>query len=148
VIACIWLAQWAGEFAYFLGLPGSGAALLTPDLRAAWYSYDFIRYFFEHGFLVIAAVVLVFGRILPLRPGAGIRGHSMFFCYLMLLIAFNAIFKTNYMYLRHKPTNSTALDYLGPWPIYIFVGEAIAILLFWLLWQLGKPKSASKPELA
>jgi hypothetical integral membrane protein (TIGR02206 family) len=141
VVACFTLAESAVEFSYFVGLPGSAVALLTPDLHAAWNSYDFIRYFFEHGCLLITVIVLVLGKIAPLRAGAAFRAHNMWFGYAVFLMLFNWAFGTNYLYLRHKPTNPTPLDYMGPWPVYILVVEATAIALFWLLWQPVKPKS-------
>jgi hypothetical integral membrane protein (TIGR02206 family) len=148
VVACFTLTPIAVEFAYFVGLPGSALALLTPDLRAAWNSYDSIRYFFEHGCLVITIIVLVFGKMVPLRSGAAFRGHNMWFVYGVSLLIFNRAFGTNYMYLSHKPANPSPLDYFGPWPVYLVVGELAAIALFWLLWLPVKPKSPGQQALA
>jgi hypothetical integral membrane protein (TIGR02206 family) len=144
VVACFTLAPLSVEFAYFVGLPGSTLALLTPDLRAAWNSYDSIRYFFEHGCLVITIVVLVFGKIAPIRTGAAFRAHNMWFVYGVSLLIFNRVFGTNYLYLSHKPVNPSLLDYLGPWPVYILFGELVAITMFWLLWLPVRPKQVAE----
>jgi hypothetical integral membrane protein (TIGR02206 family) len=142
VIACFTLAPMAVEFAYFVGLSASSLAILTPDVRAAWNSYDSIRYFFEHGCLVITVMVLVFGKIAPLKTGAAFRAHYMLLVYVVFLLIYNSAFGTNYMYLSHKPVSHTLLDYLGPWPVYLFGGELVAIALFWLLWLPVKPNPA------
>lgn len=139
VVACFTSAGPAVEFAYFVGLPASVLALLMPDLRAPWYSYNSIRYFFEHGLLAIAITVLILGKIAPLKSGAALRANFELLAYAILLLTFNTIFATNYMYLRHKPSNPSLLDYFGPWPVYLFAGELFAVAVFWLLWLPVRP---------
>jgi uncharacterized membrane protein YwaF len=56
---------------------------------------------------------------------------------------FDAIFKSNYMYLREKPGNASLLDALGPWPMYLIAGAAVGLMLFWLLWLPAKPSPAT-----
>jgi hypothetical integral membrane protein (TIGR02206 family) len=140
VIACFTRTPVLIEFIYFAGLPGAAVALLTPDLRASASSYDFIRYFFAHGCLLVLVSVLVFGEATPFRPGAPVRANKMLLVYCFLILIYNRLFGTNFMYLMHKPKNPTLLDYFGPWPVYIFVAELFAIALFWLLWLPVKPR--------
>lgn len=140
VIACISLARFAVEFAYFGGIAGAGMALLTPDLWSPWPTYPSIYFFLAHGGIVIGAAVLVFGRISPLQPGAVWRAFGVLLTYAVAVGCFNLIFGTNYMYLCRKPANASLLDSLGPWPVYLLWGAAVGLALFWLLWLPARPK--------
>jgi hypothetical integral membrane protein (TIGR02206 family) len=133
VIACFKPFPMLVEFAYFAGLAGAGMALLTPDLWSPWPSYPAIYFFVAHGGIVIAIAVLVFGRICPLRRGAMWRAYALTAAYAALVGAFNALFRTNYMYLCQKPGGGSLLDFLGPWPVYLLGGAAAALALFALL---------------
>lgn len=143
VAACIALQPLIVEFSYFTGLAGAGMAVLTPDLWSPWPSYPAIYFFLAHGGIVIAVVVLVFGRIARLRRGAVWRVFGLLLLYVAFLAAFNAVFGTNYMYLCRKPKNASLLTVLGPWPIYLFAGAAVTLALFWLLW-LPAPREGSQ----
>jgi hypothetical integral membrane protein (TIGR02206 family) len=133
VLACATLIRPAVEFCYFAGIAGAGMALLTPDLWSPWPTYPAIYFFVAHGGIVIGAAVLVFGGISPLRPHAMWRAFGLLVVYAAAVGAFNAIFKTNYMYLCKKPGNASVLDALGPWPVYLVAGAAVGLGLFWLL---------------
>jgi hypothetical integral membrane protein (TIGR02206 family) len=143
VVACITLLAGFVEFAYFAGIAGAGMALLTPDLWSPWPSYPAIYFFLAHGGIVIGAAVLVYGRIAPLKPGAPWRAFGWLLAYAAVIGAFNAIFKTNYMYLREKPGNASLLDALGPWPVYLIAGAAVGLALFWLLWLPARSRTSA-----
>ncbi len=145
VAACLTLIPVLVEFSYFAGLAGAGMALITPDLWAPWPSYPAIYFFMAHGGIVIAIAVLVFGRVTPVRRGAVWRAFGMLLGYAAILSIFNAIFGANYMYLCRKPKNETLLTVLGPWPVYLVAGMAIALALFWLLWLPIRPRAAAPP---
>jgi hypothetical integral membrane protein (TIGR02206 family) len=134
VVACIICVPLAVEFSYFTGLAGSGMALLTPDLWSPWPSYPAVYFFLAHGGIVVACAVLVFGRITTVRPGAIQRTFGLLAGYAVVVGIFNAFAGANYMYLCRKPANPSLLDFLGPWPVYLLGGAAVALALFWLLW--------------
>jgi hypothetical integral membrane protein (TIGR02206 family) len=120
----------------------------SPASRCAprwWPSYPAIYFFIAHGGIVVAIAVLVFGRIEPLRTGAPWRAFGMLIGYAVLVGVFNAISGANYMYLCHKPGNTSLLDALGPWPLYLAASAVIALALFWLLWIPARQRSADLP---
>lgn len=141
VFACLTLWQPLIEFSYFAGLAGAGAALITPDLWRPWPSYPAIYFFVAHGGVVAVMAAMVFGGVSPLRKNATWRAMALLLLYAALVGAFDAVFRANYMYLRAKPNNATALDLLGPWPIYLFSSAVIALFLFWLLWFAARASS-------
>jgi hypothetical protein len=74
------------------------------------------------------------GRLVRARPGCLWRAFLVLNIYTAGMGIFDAIFKTNYMYLCQKPVSSSLLDYFGPWPTYIVVADVFALAIFWLLW--------------
>lgn len=139
VLACLTTIPAAVEFAYFAGVAGSGMAILTPDLWTPWPSYPAIYFFLAHGGVLVACSVLTFGRVAAIRRGAVWRTFGILAAYAAIIGAFNAISGANYMYLCRKPANPSLLDLLGPWPLYLGGGAAVALLLFWLLWLPVRP---------
>jgi hypothetical integral membrane protein (TIGR02206 family) len=122
------------ELAYYLGLAGSGMAVLTPDVGAPLASYAGVRFFLGHGGVVAAILFLVWSGGLRPRPGSWWRVFLQTNAYAAFVALVNARWGTNYMYLRQKPESGTLLDLLGPWPWYVLAGEAVALLLLWLLY--------------
>ncbi len=141
MLACLTDVPGIVEFAYFAGLAGAGVLRwLTPDLWSPWPTYPAIYFFVAHGGIVIAVAVMVFGRICPLRPGAVWRAYGLLLVWAALVGAFNAVAKSNYMYLCRKPASATALDMLGAWPMYLVAGAVVALGLFWMLYLAARPE--------
>jgi hypothetical integral membrane protein (TIGR02206 family) len=133
VVALAAPRPWALEVAYYLGLGGSGMALLTPDVGPDADGWTAALFFAAHGAVVGSALFLVLAGALRPRPGSWWRVLLAANAYAAAVLAFDLAFGTNYMYLREKPASGTLLDLLGPWPWYLLGGEAVALVLLWLL---------------
>jgi len=121
---------WALDAIYYLGLVGSGMALLTPDVGAPFPSYPAVKFFVAHGAVVAAVLFLVWSGALRPRPGSWWRALLGVNAYAAAVAAFNARYGTNYMFLCRRPDSPTLLDLLGPWPWYLVGAEVVALLLF------------------
>jgi hypothetical integral membrane protein (TIGR02206 family) len=130
--------HWAFVLAYYWGLVLSSQALITPDIgtRAEgapdFPSHLFLTFFVLHVLVVWAAIYLTWGR--RNRP----LWRDYRFAIIVTLawaaftIAFNVFAGTNYGYLNRKPPTASALDVLGPWPLYL-VAEVAIVVVVWAL---------------
>jgi hypothetical integral membrane protein (TIGR02206 family) len=144
VAACIFVRPLLVEFAYFAGIAGAGMALITPDLWSPWPTYPAVYFFVTHGGIVAANIVLIYGRIASLRQGAPLRAFGVLVGFALSVGLFNAIFKTNYMYLCNKPKSATLLDAFGPWPLYLLVAFGLSFVLYALLWLPVRKSAISR----
>jgi hypothetical integral membrane protein (TIGR02206 family) len=121
------------EVVYFWAGSGTLLAMLTPELPWAFPRWEFVVFFGLHGLVLVAALVLVFGLGLRPRPGAPWRAFRITAGWAAFVGLVDLALGTNYMYLRRKPVVATPLDWMGPWPVYIGVGAAVALVLFLVL---------------
>jgi hypothetical integral membrane protein (TIGR02206 family) len=130
------------DLCYYLALAGSSMALLTPNLWERFPSISTCQFFFAHGLVVASALYLVWSGQARPRRGSVLRAMLAVNLWAVVAGVFNWRFGTNYMYLRHKPAGASLLNFLGAWPWYILAAEAVALVLFLLLylpfWRPGK----------
>lgn len=122
------------DVCYYLALGGTSMALLTPDLWERFPSLATCQFFFAHGVVVAAVLYLAIAGLARPRRGSVARGLLAVNLWAVVAGSFDWVFHTNYMYLRQKPQQGSLLSLLGPWPWYIAGGEAVALVLFFLLY--------------
>ena len=125
--------RWAFALTYYWGLLLSTQALISPALQSPDFpDYQFLAFWAIHLLVVWAAIYLTWGR--GMRPDW--RSYrttvAVTVVWATATFTFNRIAGTNYGFLNHKPSTSSLLDVLGPWPLYIFTASAL-ILIVWAL---------------
>lgn len=148
-IALITRAGWAVMVSYCWGLTLNSQSILTPDLNYfAFPALEFTGYWALHIINWLVPVALVWG--LGYRPTW--RGYRTVLvvtaAWLGLAHVVNLIAGSNYGYTTHTPAGGSALDLLGPWPVYILVGGVILATAWALLtwpWTTDRFTSRSVP---
>lgn len=132
-IALLTRARWAIAISYYWGLTLNLQSILTPDVNYFTLpALEFAAYWFLHIVVFIVPIGLVWGvGHRPTWRGYGIALAAAF-GWAGLAIAVNALTGTNYAYLSHAPAGPSALDFLGPWPVYI-LWEAVLVAVVWAL---------------
>lgn len=130
IVALATRARLPAEVAYYWGLTGAGQALLTPDLRTGFPSFAFIHFFLGHGALLSSVTWLTAVEGTGPRTGSVLRAFLALQVYLITVGVLDGIFGWNYGYLCRRPAHPSVLDYLGPWPSYIVVGDFLVLPVF------------------
>ncbi len=123
------------ELTYFLGLGGATQALITPNILYPFPHLTFIQFFLTHGSVVTICLYITFAE--KRRPTLRSVRKAFIFTnlYALLMVPFNYLTGSNYLFLMRKPSTPSLLDYLGPWPYYILSLELV-VLAVYLLWYL------------
>lgn len=119
------------EVVYFWGLAGATQALLTPDIGDySFPHYMYYKFFISHSLIILAVLFITF--VEQYRPSMqSIRNVFLITnVYTAFVAGINYLTGGNYLYLCSKPQGSSLLDYLGPWPWYLFSLEVVMILSF------------------
>lgn len=128
VVTLMYPNRWTYELCYFWSLGGTLQALLTPDLSYDFPDPRFISFFALHGGVIAAVVFITLGMGMRPIPLSIVRALAWSGFYLAIAMAANAMFYTNFGYLRAKPAHPSLLDYVAPWPFYIAQLVLLAIV--------------------
>ncbi|QNN63979.1 TIGR02206 family membrane protein [Leucobacter denitrificans] len=146
-LALLTRSSWTIAISYYWGLTLNIQSVLTPDLTYFHAPlFEYIAYWFFHIAALIVPIMFVWG--LEYRPtwrGYGVALAATLGWAGIAGIA-NALTGANYVYLARAPEVASALDLLGPWPIYI-LWELVLVASVWALitwpWTVGR--NAQKP---
>lgn len=122
------------EVTYFFGLAGASQALLTPELFFDFPHYRYFHFFIAHIAIMLACLYMVwierfYPTFMSIWKALGVLNIVALFVFFV-----NKWTGANYMFLARKPANPSLIDYLGPYPYYIITLEAVAVILFTLLY--------------
>jgi hypothetical integral membrane protein (TIGR02206 family) len=136
--------RWAEALLYYWGLTLTPQAILTPALRYGFPHIGFFMFWGGHLLVVWAAIYLTWG--LGLRPDwrsyrfalAATTGWAA------LMLLFNTLAGSNYLFVNGKPPVPSLLDLLGPWPWYLAMEFAL-IACVWALMTWPWTKRPQSP---
>lgn len=133
---------------YFWGLVLTTQAIVTPSLGEDFPEPRFFGFWAVHLLVVWAALYLVWGVGLAPRWRDYRTTVAITLAWAVGAYAFNAAADTNYGYLQRKPSSGSALDLLGPWPVYVLAEVAILAGLWALMtWPwAGSPAEGEAGE--
>ena len=132
--------KWIYELLLFTALLGASQALFSPVLYFDFPHFRFIHFFYTH--LMMIWVALYFTWVKGYTPTIWSIFKVFVFlnAILPLVLVVNRLVDGNYMFLSHKPSSPSLLDYLGPHPWYILSLEALLLVSSVLVWIIFKDK--------
>ncbi len=146
-VVALWTRRrWAVALNYFWALTLTIQGIVTPDLASTFPEPRSVMYWGMHLLIVWSAIFLTFG----LRIGPTWREYRLAvvvtFAWMVAVLGFNQVADTNYGYLNAKPSRPTALDLLGPWPVYL-VAEIAIVAGVWALmtWPWVRRRAGAVP---
>jgi len=125
---------WLFEILLFWIIAGTSQAVITPDIPVGFPSFDYFRYWIAHLGLLIIIFYAIF--IFKMRPTfkSIFKSFLALQVYMAVLFVINYVLGSNYSYLNKKPNAASLLDFLGDWPVYLIVVEAILIPYFFSIY--------------
>jgi hypothetical integral membrane protein (TIGR02206 family) len=139
--------QFITELLYYWGIGGATQAILTPDIGSyTWPHFVFYQFFISHSVILLTCIYMIVSEKFRPSPRSVLRTLLITNLYGILILFVNRLTGGNYLFLSTKPAGGSLLDLLGPWPWYLLSLDAVALILFTLLYlpfTIGKGKFGS-----
>lgn len=124
--------RYAFELLYFWGIGGAPQALAQPPLFSGFPAPICIAFFLGHGLILASAFYATLAMRLRPTPWSIVRVWLATNAYGLLIIPVNLALGTNFLFIMRKPATPSLLDLMGPYPYYMIVLDALALLVFGL----------------
>jgi hypothetical integral membrane protein (TIGR02206 family) len=123
------------ELLYFWGLGGATQAILTPDMgNYTFPHFIFYQFFLSHALIILTCIYMVI--VEKFRPTfkSILRVFIITNIYAAFILPIDILTGGNYLFLMRKPPGGSLMNFLGPSPWYILSLEAIAVIMYMLLY--------------
>ncbi|NOZ75062.1 MAG: TIGR02206 family membrane protein [FCB group bacterium] len=120
------------EVMYYWGIGGATQSLLTPTLVEPFPGFYFWEFFATHSLIIVGVLYATFiFRYRPTLQGL-FRTYGLTVVLLLPIGLIDWLLGANYFFIAHKPDTASILDFMGPWPFYIFPLSLVALAIFFL----------------
>ncbi|BBH24652.1 permease [Paenibacillus baekrokdamisoli] len=144
VFMLLFRSRFLFRIVYFTGLGGALQALATPVLGFGFPHYRFLEFFIAHGVIIISVLYMVWVEGFKPTFRSAFTAFAWLNAIAVPVVYINTVTGGNYMFLARKPDTASLLDLLGPYPFYILSLEAVALIMFLLLYLPFSPLFAAK----
>lgn len=122
------------EILFFWIIAGTLQAVITPDIASGFPTFDYVRYWVVHlGLLMVISYATLVFKMMPNFKSV-FKSFFALQLYFLAIVVVNDLLNANYFYLNEKPQSASLLDYLGDWPMYIIIVQAVLIPYFLLIY--------------
>lgn len=121
---------------FYWGLIIVPQAIITPGTPFGFPHLRFFQILLIHFNVLFSVVYLLSVEKRKITRYSFKRAVIVTHLYVVFIFIVNTVFSTNYMFISQKPSVSSLIDYLGPWPYYLIAMDVIMILLFAIAYRI------------
>jgi hypothetical integral membrane protein (TIGR02206 family) len=128
--------QWMYEWVLFLAIPSGLHSMLTPELTKGVSDWFYFEYYLVHAGLIFVPLFLTIVMGMKTREDAWWKTLLRVQIPVVLIMPFNFLIDSNYMFLKAKPLVDNPL-LIGEWPTYIIFLELIMVVHVFIIYKLA-----------
>src|SRR5699024_1146896 len=118
----------------FIAIGGAIQAILTPELLLGFPQYRFIQFFLDHTLLIMAPLIMISLYNYTITFKSLIKSFLTLNLITLLVYIINNMINAYYMFLMHNDCITFIIDYLFLYSFYILFLEAVAFMMFMILY--------------